>query len=101
MRNKDGNLKFLDDLARMMTGAMGSFHEVRQQIKGMVREGVEQVMGELDMVTRSEFERVEALAEKARERQIELEKRLAALEGKKPSAKKPVVKKAAKIKKKK
>ncbi len=101
MRNKDGNLKFLDDLARMMTGAMGSFHEVRQQIKGMVREGVEQVMGELDMVTRSEFERVEALAEKARERQIELEKRLAALEGKKPSIKKPAAKKTAKPKKKK
>ncbi len=101
MRNKDGNLKFLDDLARMMTGAMGSFHEVRQQIKGMVREGVEQVMGELDMVTRSEFERVEALAEKARERQIELEKRLSALEGKKPSVKKPAAKKAAKPKKKK
>lgn len=102
MRNKDGNPKFLDDLARMMTGAMGSFHEVRQQIKSMVREGVEQVMGELDMVTRSEFERVEALAEKARERQIELEKRLAALEGKRTAAPKTVKKKTApKAKKKK
>lgn len=91
MRSKDGNLKFLDDLARMMTGAMGSFHEVRQQIKGMVREGVEQVMSELDMVTRSEFERVEAVAEKARARQLELEKRVDALEAalgkKKPAAK--------------
>jgi BMFP domain-containing protein YqiC len=95
MRSKDGNLKFLDDLARMMTGAMGSFHDVRQQIKAMVREGVEQVMNELDMVTRSEFDRVEALAEKARERQIELEKRLAALEGKKAPAAKPAAKKTA------
>lgn len=103
MRSKDGNLKFLDDLARMMTGAMGSFHEVRQQIRTMVREGVEQVMSELDMVTRSEFERVEAVAEKARTRQLELEKRVAALEaalGKKApktaAAKKTTVKKKKK-----
>lgn len=101
MRSKDGNPKFLDDLARMMSGAMGSFHEVRNQIRGMVREGVEQMMGELDMVTRSEFERVETLAEKARERQIELEKRVAALEGKKKPAaakKAPARKKPAKKK---
>lgn len=105
MRSKDGNLKFLDDLARMMTGAMGSFHEVRQQIRTMVREGVEQVMSELDMVTRSEFERVEAVAEKARTRQLELEKRVASLEaalGKKaPAAKKTATKKPAAKKKKK
>lgn len=105
MRSKDGNLKFLDDLARMMTGAMGSFHEVRQQIKGMVREGVEQVMSELDMVTRSEFERVEAVAEKARARQLELEKRVDALETalgkKKPAAKAAAKKKPAAKKKKK
>lgn len=103
MRSKDSNPKFLDDLARMMSGAMGSFHEVRNQIRGMVREGVEQVMTELDMVTRSEFERVETLAEKARERQIELEKRVAALEGKKkaaPAAKKPAAKKKPAKKKK-
>lgn len=102
MRSKDGNPRFLDDLARMMSGAMGSFHEVRNQIRAMVREGVEQMMSELDMVTRSEFERVETLAEKARERQIELEKRLAALEGKKaPAAKKPAAQKKAAPKKKK
>lgn len=107
MRSKDGNLKFLDDLARMMSGAMGSFHDVRQQIRSMVREGVEQVMSELDMVTRSEFERVEAVAEKARTRQLELEKRLASLEAaqgknktaatvQKVKAKKPVAKKKKK-----
>ncbi len=100
MRSKDGNLKFLDDLARMMTGAMGSFHEVRQQIKGMVREGVEQVMSELDMVTRSEFERVEAVAEKARTRQLELEKRVDALEAALGKKKPAPAKKAAAPKKK-
>ena len=38
------------------------------------------MMGQMDMVSREEFERVEAVAEKARERQQELEKRLSALE---------------------
>lgn len=105
MRSKDSNMRFLNDFAKMMTGAVGSFTEVRHQIKGMVKERVEQVMNELDMVSRSDFDRVEAVAQKARERQIELEKRVAALEAQlkgkvaKP-AKKAAVKKTAKGKKK-
>lgn len=106
MRSKDSNLKFLNDLAKVMTGAMGSFTEVRHQIKGMVRDGVDQVMEELDMVSRADFERVEALAQKARERQLELEKRVAALEAqlkktKPAAAPKAAAKPAAKGKKKK
>ena len=80
MRSARANLKFLDDLAKVATGALGSFSEVRHQVKKMVKEGIDQVMGEMDMVTRAEFDRVEAMAQKARERQVELEKRLAALE---------------------
>jgi hypothetical protein len=80
MRSKDSKIQFINDMAKVMAGAMGSFGETRNQVKNMVRDGVEQVMAELDMVTRTDFERVEALAEKARERQIELEKRIAALE---------------------
>lgn len=83
MRSARANLRFLDDLAKVATGAMGSFGEVRGQIKKMVREGLDQVMGEMDLVTRDEFERVEAIAKKARERNAELEKRIAALEGRK------------------
>lgn len=82
MRSAKANLKFLDDLAKVATGAMGSFGDIRKQIKKMVKEGVDQIMGEMDMVTRAEFERVEAMAQKARERQMELEKRLTVLEKK-------------------
>lgn len=74
------NMKFFEDLTKVATGALGSFTEVRQQIRSLVNEGVEQVMNQMDMVTRAEFERVEGLAQKARERQIELEKRVAVLE---------------------
>lgn len=106
MRSKDDHLKFLSDLAKVMTGAMGSFTDVRRQIHDMVRDGMDQVMGQMDMVTRADFERVEALAEKARERQLELEARLAVLEKKagiktapaKAAKKKTAVKKKGKKK---
>lgn len=100
------SLKFLDDMARMATGALGSFSEVRHQIKGMVKQRVDQILAETDLVTRAEFDRVEALATRARARVEELEKRLDALDGKKKqpakgksgksaAAKKPATKKKA------
>lgn len=102
MRNARANLKLIDDLARVATGALGSLGDIRAQVRRQVRERVEQIMERMDLVTREEFERVEALAEKARERQEELEARLLALEGKKkkPAARKTAAKKTAKGKKK-
>lgn len=91
------NLKLIDDIAKMATGALGSFSEVRHQVKSMVRQRVDQIITEMDMVTREEFDRVEAIATRARARQEELEQRLAKLEGKRGTAAKP--KKAAKAKK--
>lgn len=76
------NLKLVDDLAKMATGALGSFSEVRHQVKSMVRQRVDQIIAEMDMVTREEFDRVEALAARARDRQEELEQRIAELEAK-------------------
>ncbi len=80
MRSARDNLKFLDDLAKMATGAFGSFSEIRTQIRKQVQEGIDQVLSKMDLVTRDEFERVEAMAEKARTSQQALEKRLAVLE---------------------
>lgn len=76
MRSDDQNLKFLDDLARVASGAIKSLGDVREQVKTMVSG----FLNEMDVVTREEFERVEALAQKARENQTKLEKRLAVLE---------------------
>ena len=80
MRSARDNLKLIDDLARAATGALGSFGQTRHQIRARVRERVEHLLEKMDLVSREEFERVEAVAEKARERQLKLEKRLAALE---------------------
>ena len=92
------NLKLIDDIAKMATGALGSFSEVRHQVKTMVRQRVDQIIAEMDMVTRDEFERVEALAARARDRQEELEQRIAELEAKLGTAA-PKKTKAAKTKK--
>jgi BMFP domain-containing protein YqiC len=101
MRNARQNLKFLDDLAKAATGALGSFSEIRTHIRALVKERVDQVLDQMDMVSRDEFDRVAAMAEKARLRQEALEDRLAALEGKKsPARKKTAASKAqAKMKK--
>lgn len=76
------NLKLLDDIARMATGALGSFSEVRHQAKSMVRQRVDQMMTEMDLVSREDFDRIEAIALHARNRQEELEARLQILEAK-------------------
>ena len=76
MRTGRENLKFLDDLAKVASGAAQSLGDVRGQVKAMVTA----FLTEMDVVTREKFERVEALAQKARERQVALEKRLTLLE---------------------
>ena len=78
MRSARDNLKFMDDLAKLAGGAAQSFGSARTHVKTLVGT----FLSEMDLVTREEFERVEALAQKARERQVELEKRLTALEKK-------------------
>lgn len=97
--------KFLDDLAKLASGAAGTLHGVRQEIEGMVRQGVDRMLSGLDLVTREEFEAVKAMAVEARAQNEVLEARIAALEkpakkssgaarrpqktAKKPAAKKP------------
>lgn len=78
MRSARDNLKFMDDLAKVAGGAASSLGAVRTHVKTLVNS----FMTEMDLVTREEFDRVEALAQKARERQVDLEKRIKALEKK-------------------
>lgn len=72
--------KFLDDLAKLATGAAGTLHGVRQEVEGMVRQRLERVLDDLDLVTREEFEVVKAMAAAAREENEALKERLEALE---------------------
>jgi BMFP domain-containing protein YqiC len=72
--------RFLDDLARVATGALSTLAGVREEAEHRLREQLEKVLARLDLVTREEFDAVQALAARAREQQEQLEARLAALE---------------------
>ena len=72
--------RLLDDLAKVATSAMGTLSGVREEVESQVRQRLERVLGQMDLVTREEFDAVKAMAAKARAEQEALESRLAALE---------------------
>ena len=72
--------RFLDDLARVANGAIGALSGVRTEIEAMVKQRVERLLADMDLLTRDEFEAVKAVAAKARSEQEALEARVIALE---------------------
>jgi BMFP domain-containing protein YqiC len=72
--------RLLDDLARMANGALNTLTGLREEIENRVRERVERLLADMDLVQREEFEAVRAMAQKAREEQEDLAARVAALE---------------------
>jgi BMFP domain-containing protein YqiC len=72
--------RFFDDVARLASGAIGGLAAIRQEIESRVRDQVERMLRNMDLVTREEFEVVRAMASRARAEQEDLAARLAALE---------------------
>jgi BMFP domain-containing protein YqiC len=72
--------RLLDDLARMANGALNTLSGVREEIETRVRERVERMLADMDMVPREEFDAVKAMAQKAREEQEDLAAKVAVLE---------------------
>ena len=72
--------RLLDDLARMANGALNTLSGVREEIESRVRERVERMLADMDMVPREEFEAVRAMAQTARSEQEDLAARVAELE---------------------
>jgi hypothetical protein len=72
--------RLLDDLARMANGALNTLSGLREEIESRVRERVERMLADMDMVPREEFEAVRAMAQKARSEQEEMAARLAEIE---------------------
>ena len=90
--------RLFDDLARVASGAFNTLSGLREEIETRVRERVERMAADLDLVTREEFDAVRTMAAKARAGQEELEARLAELEAelaaarrrsRRPSARRP------------
>ena len=81
--------RFLDDLARVASGAMGSLAGVRTEVEARLKQQFRRILEEMDLVPRDEFDAVKAMAAKARKEQLALSKRLAALEAAAGAKEKP------------
>ncbi len=72
--------RLLDDLARVISGAMGATAGLRNDMEARLREPLERMVQRLDLVGREEFEVMRDMLAAAREAQESLEQRVAALE---------------------
>ena len=72
--------KLLDDLARVASGALGVAAGMRDEVENAMRQRFARVLGDLDLVTREEFDAVKAMAAKARSEEEALKLRVAKLE---------------------
>jgi len=72
--------RFLDDMARVTSGALGLMARVKDEVAVLVRQQFDNLLGNMELVSREEFEAVKAMAAKARAEQEALAARLAALE---------------------
>jgi hypothetical protein len=72
--------RLFDDIARIAGGAMQTISGVREEIELRVKERVERMLADLDLVNREDFDAVKAMAAKAREEQEAVAARLAEVE---------------------
>ncbi|MDE0766437.1 MAG: accessory factor UbiK family protein [Amylibacter sp.] len=83
------NNKFFDDMSKVMTNAMGVAQGAKEEAETAMKSWVDRWLADRDFVTREEFDAVKAMAQKAREENGQLLKRLDSLETKKaPKSKK-------------
>jgi hypothetical protein len=72
--------RLLDDMAQLMTNAMGVAQGAREEAETAVKSMIDRWLADRDFVTREEFDAVRAMAQKAREENAVLQARLDALE---------------------
>ena len=74
--------RIFDDFAKLMTDAAGAADGMKREAETMIKSQAERFLREMDVVTREDFEAVKAMAQKAREENEALSKRIADLEAK-------------------
>ncbi len=72
--------RFLDDLAKVASGALGSVSGVKHEVEMRIQQQLERLLGRMNLVSRDEFDAMKAVAQAAREAQIRLEARVLSLE---------------------
>jgi len=75
--------KILDDLSQLMTNAMGVAQGAKDEAETAFKSLMERWLADRDFVARDEFDAVREMAQKAREENEALKKRLDAFEKKK------------------
>lgn len=70
------NSKLIDDFARVTTGMLGVAAGVRTEAEAIIRARLQELLADMDLVTREEFEVARDMAAKARDEQEALEVRL-------------------------
>ncbi len=78
----NGSNRILDEFARLMTDAAGAAQGVRREVETAFRAQAERILNGMDVVQREEFEAAREMAVKAREENLKLAERIAALEAK-------------------
>jgi len=72
--------RILDDMAKVASGAVSAVTGLKGDGENFLRRHVEKLLGDMNLVTREEFDAVKAMAAKARAEQEKLEARVAQLE---------------------
>lgn len=72
--------RVFDDFARVASGAASSVTGLKAELESLIRAQLERLMGDQALVSRDEFDAVQAMAAKARAEQEALHARVAALE---------------------
>ena len=70
----------LDDLARLATGGLGVLQSAKGEVAARLRDQVERLATDLDLVSREEFDAVKAMAAQARRENEALAARIEACE---------------------
>ncbi len=71
---------FLDGMAKLFTDAAGAANSLRNEIESIVRQRMERLVADMNLIHRDEFETVKAMAAKARTENESLAARVASLE---------------------
>lgn len=72
--------RVFDELAKLMTNAAGAAQGVRKEIDTLVKTQIERAMGDMQIVSREEFDAVKEMASNARLENEALAARIAELE---------------------
>lgn len=72
--------KLFDDFARLAGGAFNAFGALKSELEAQMRQHIDAMLARMKLVTREEFDAMQAMLVKAREEQAALAARVAALE---------------------